>query len=165
MTLPDSITKLLSALLVSIGLCSGTGWMSVAQAEEAATAAADTAMSTEDTAATAVADTAAEPPAAEPATEEAAGDKTPARRNYGYRAEQNRRLARIKEAARIRRENMERWRSQRRWWNNPEAEDRRQWNKARSQWYRDMAEARQRQYEQYRPVGREYRFRYERVYP
>jgi hypothetical protein len=46
---------------------------------------------------------------------------------------------------------MERWRSMRRWWNNPEAEDRRMWNKARSRAMRDMMEARRNYYEQFRP--------------
>ena len=59
---------------------------------------------------------------------------------------------------------MERWRSQRRWWNNPMSEERRLWNKARSQWYRDMAEVRRKQDEQLRP-DYSYRYRYWRAYP
>jgi len=83
-------------------------------------------------------------------------------RSDAYRTELNRRIAEMKEAARLRRENMERWRSLRRWWNNPIAEERRQWNRARAQWYRDMAEARRKYDEQQRP---DYSYRYWYAYP
>lgn len=126
---------------------------------------------TEQAAAEPAAEQEAAAPAAEQAATESVTEETPAaeapaysRRSHDYRTEQNRRLAQLKEAAKVRRENMERWRSQRRWWNNPAAETRRQWNRARSQWYRDMAEARRKYVEQYRPDFN-YNYRYWRVYP
>jgi hypothetical protein len=54
---------------------------------------------------------------------------------------------------------MERWRSMRRWWNNPESEDRRQWNKARNRAQQDMTEARRSYHEQFRPP-RDYGYGY-----
>jgi hypothetical protein len=39
---------------------------------------------------------------------------------------------------------MENWRSARRWWNNPVAEDRRQWNRTRSNFMRQMGDERSR---------------------
>ena len=49
---------------------------------------------------------------------------------------------------------MENYRSARRWWNNPAAEDRRQWNRARSdfmrQYSRDRSRAMMDRYEQQR---------------
>lgn len=111
---------------------------------------------------------AAEPESATPAeTAPATAESTqhvPARLRFRDREYQNRRIEEIREAARQRRENMEQWRSARRWWNNPAAEDRRQWNKTRSQWQRDRMETLRKHGEQRRP-DYDYSYRYWRVYP
>lgn len=73
------------------------------------------------------------------------------RGRYGWRRGHDRYAEQRKAMARARHNEMERWRSMRRWWNNPEAEDRRMWNKARSRAFRDMAEARGRYHQQFRP--------------
>jgi len=93
-------------------------------------------------------------PAAEAATtEETTEDKSSYRGRYGWRRGHDRYAEQRKAIARARHNEMERWRSMRRWWNNPEAEDRRQWNKARNRAHRDMAEARRSYYDMNRPYG------------
>lgn len=67
------------------------------------------------------------------------------RRDHDHYAEQR------KAMARARQNEVERWRSVHRWWNNPKAEERRMWNKTRSRAFRDMAEARWRYHQQFRP--------------
>jgi hypothetical protein len=93
-------------------------------------------------------------PAAEAATtEETTEDKSSYRGRYGRSRYHDRYAEQRKAIARARHNEMERWRSMRRWWNNPAAEDRRQWNKARYRGYRDMAEARRSYYDMNRPYG------------
>lgn len=89
-------------------------------------------------------------------TEEASAEEPAYRGRYGYRARHNRLIEQRKAMMEARREQMERWRSWRRWWDNPGAENRRMWNRARSQMYRDMAEARMDYYRQNRPRYYEY---------
>jgi hypothetical protein len=154
MKTPEWFNTRLTAWLTALVLCGAAG-LPVASAEDSASPAA----------AAETADEAAEAPAAEAAGEgteqsnaaEQAG--TPFRSRYRDRGVQDARIEQLRESARLRHENMERWRSARRWWNNPAAENRRQWNKARSDWYRDMAEARREAYEQRRPEHN-YGYRY-----
>jgi hypothetical protein len=192
MNKPNAPTNAMTAILTALALCGTIATTIPALAVEAgsASAATDTEQqaaaepATEQAAEPAVEQAAAEPAteqaatepaveqAAEPATEQVAAETATAtpeeeeqsytRRSDTYRTELNRRIAEMKEAARLRRENMERWRSLRRWWNNPIAEERRQWNRARAQWYRDMAEARRKYDEQQRP---DYSYRYWYAYP
>lgn len=75
------------------------------------------------------------------------------RGRYGWRRGHNGYAEQRKALTRARRDNMEQWRSMRRWWKNPAAEDRRQWNKARSRAHRDMAEARRDYNDMNRPYG------------
>lgn len=82
-------------------------------------------------------------------------DTTQATRSYrgfhGWRRDHHRYAEQRKAVARARQNEMERWRGMRRWWNNPEVEERRMWNKARSRAFRDMADARWRYHQQFRP--------------
>lgn len=145
MNKPQWLTCTLSAMLITAAT---VGWTGTALAEEAAQ--------------TGVAAPATETPATQeataPATEESATQDTPQETTsyrkhgrYGWRRDHDRFTEQRKALARARRDEMERWRSMRRWWNNPEAEDRRMWNKARSRAMRDMMEARRNYYEQFRP--------------
>lgn len=185
MKTPERISTHLTASLAALLLC-GIAGLPVASAGEAAAtapaadavpmaeatdaasvmeaavaASADPApVSATDTAAAAAQEDAPAATDAAVATESAA----PAGPRYHDRSYQDARIAQLRENARLRRENMERWRSARRWWNNPAAENRRQWNQSRSRWYRDMGEARRQAWEQYRPE-RSYSYHYHRSYP
>lgn len=57
----------------------------------------------------------------------------------GYRGYDDRYRALMRARIEARREALERYRSARRWWNNPDAEARRLWSQARSDWYREQA--------------------------
>jgi hypothetical protein len=156
MNKPQWFTCTLSAMLMTAATI---GWTGTALAEAAAqtgvAAPATEAPATPEATAT---EAPATPEATAPATEESVTQDTPQEttsyRNYGrygWRRDHNRFAEQRKALAKARRDEMERWRSMRRWWNNPEAEDRRMWNKARSRALRDMMEARRNYYEQIRP--------------
>ncbi|MEN8132857.1 MAG: hypothetical protein ABFS45_22295 [Pseudomonadota bacterium] len=133
------VPKTLTVMLVTITLCGG--WVNSALAEEAEST---------------------EPAAGESITVEQA----PVLHRYGNRAYLNRSLVHRKAAIEARRKSLENWRSLRRWWNNPMAEDRRQWNKARNRWFQNKAEARSSYYDQFRPPhDYEHGYSYRRIYP
>ena len=158
MNKPQWFTCTLSAMLITAAT---TGWTGTALAEAAAQTGAaapatEAPATPEATAPTTEASTT--PEATVPATEESATQETPQdttsyrkHGRYGWRRDHDRFTEQRKALARARRDEMERWRSMRRWWNNPEAEDRRMWNNARSRAMRDMMEARRSYYEQFRP--------------
>lgn len=82
-----------------------------------------------------------EPGAEEAATDEAATEE-PADTRYtsrGYRGFDDRYREQMRARIEARRLALERYRSARRWWNNPGVEARRQWNQSRNDWYREQA--------------------------
>lgn len=170
MSKPARFNPQLVALAAALALYGASGWSNpaLAEAENAPVAAtADVApAATAETAAAAAApaETAAAPATATDAAADTSTAESATPAHARNRTLQNQRIAQIREAARQRRENMERWRSARRWWNNPAAEDRRQWNRARSEWQRELIEARRRAEEQARP-DYSYRYHYWRAYP
>ena len=125
----DFLSGSFSVLLVVVA-CAGTmGWGTVL-AEEAQ-------------------NTGAEEATAEQAT---ADESAPASGRRGYYTDRNRRIERSRAMAKARRDQLERWRSWRRWMNNPVAEDRRKWNQERHKMFRDRSDTRRKYLRQYRSI-------------
>ena len=143
---PGKPRRQLLAVLIGLALSGMTG---NAWAEEA-----DQAVSSGTAPATEAAAEPATEAAAEPATEAAAepAAEQPASRSISRWSNRMDRMRELrKERLQARQEAMERYRSARRWWNNPDAEARRQWNRARSDWHQQLAEQRHDYYERLRP--------------
>ena len=125
----DFLSGTFSALLAAVVCIGMVGWNTVL-AEEAQNTAAEEA-------------TAEQAPADEAA---------PVSGRRDYYGDRDRRSERSRAMAQARRDQLERWRSWRRWMNNPVAEDRRRWNQARQKVFRDRSDTRRRVLRQYRSI-------------